>query len=279
MLESPTDTDTAKKALVRTYRSPSYPDPWDAIQDYERVQAAAAEHPNKGSSALSRVVGLPRSRIRAWVDSDSQPDCYRGLQTAQDHQWIITDWAEPIPRALNCLAAWILSSGSINDNWVPLFVTDDDRDEIDALRSYARIASVRLERTRPGNDRTMEWRPTSDASVLGRVIHTWTDVQGYKTEDQSRFPRYPQYAPYHVTKDFCQVYVQQRGTDTHSTPGFIQIKAERSETFRQALIDCLERVVSDPDLITGSTWPIRIHDPASDNLTHYPEIDAPTDPA
>lgn len=272
MLDAPTDTDAAKKALVRTYNNPSYADPWDAVEDFERVQEVAAQHPQKGSSAISNIVNLPRERIRAWVDDDGMPDCYRGLQTAQDNGWIIDAWDTPISRALNCLAAWILSSGSINDNWVPLFVTDDDRDEIEALRSYAQIAGVRLESTRTDDDRPLEWRPTEDASVLGRVIHTWTDVRGYKNELQSRFPEYPQYAPHHITKAFCQVYVQQRGTDTHPSPGFIQIKATRNEQFRLDLIDCLERVVSDPDLISGDAWPIRVHDPAGSQLAHYPAI-------
>ncbi|MFQ3319123.1 MAG: hypothetical protein ACI80F_001183 [Natronomonas sp.] len=83
MLDDPIDASAAKRALVRTYNTPSYTDPWDAVAEYERVQRAAAEHPNKGSAALSKVVGLPRGCIRSWVDVDGMPDCYRSLQTGR----------------------------------------------------------------------------------------------------------------------------------------------------------------------------------------------------
>jgi hypothetical protein len=43
VIADPTDSDAAKKALVRTYNPPAYADPWDCITDYERVQQAAAE--------------------------------------------------------------------------------------------------------------------------------------------------------------------------------------------------------------------------------------------
>jgi hypothetical protein len=59
LLTNPTDTAAAKRALVRTYSLPAYADPWDCVEDFERVQQAAAKHPNKGSVALSSVVDFP----------------------------------------------------------------------------------------------------------------------------------------------------------------------------------------------------------------------------
>ena len=88
MLDTPVDTEPAKKALVRTYASHAYSDPWEAVEDYERVQAVAAKNPQKGSSALSSIIDLPRSRIRSWLDG-SMPNCYRALQTALSNGWII----------------------------------------------------------------------------------------------------------------------------------------------------------------------------------------------
>ena len=79
-----------EKRLARTYNTPSYDDPYDAVSDYRRVQRAAANHPNMGSSALSNIVELPRSRIRGWVDddADSMPDAVRGISVAQNKGWL-----------------------------------------------------------------------------------------------------------------------------------------------------------------------------------------------
>lgn len=134
MLETPTDTAAAKRALVRTYNPPAYADPWDCVQDFERVQREAAKHPNKGSAALASVVELPRGRIRSWLEG-SQPDCYRDLQTALSNGWLIETW-DRRGRGLNCLAAWLLSSGGIDKREVATWIADSDT-ELAALESYA----------------------------------------------------------------------------------------------------------------------------------------------
>lgn len=125
MLRTATDTRAAKKALVRTYDQPSYRDPWRVVQNYRRVQRAMTGHPDKASSALSSEVNLPPRRIRLWVDGDSKPDCLRGLETAQEHGWILDTWDDDRARSLIILAAWILANGSTDDtSYVPLFVAN-----------------------------------------------------------------------------------------------------------------------------------------------------------
>lgn len=273
MLESPTDTDATKKAVVRTYNSLSYADPLDAVQDYERVQAAAVKHPNKGSAALRSIVNLPRFRIRSWVDSDGVPDCYRGLQTTLAHHWIIDNWGSPIAKAMNSLAAWVLSSGSINDNWELVFVTTDHRREIDSLQSYADTIGSPLSRTRDNHtERPMERQPTEDGAVLGRVLHTWTG-EGIQKRNHSPVSHLSQLRPHHFAKQFCQIYIQQRGSDAHHSPNFLQISATRYAQFRRDLKSCLQRVVSDPDLVTGEEWPIRVHEPTVSELDGYLDIE------
>lgn len=273
MLADPTATDEAKRELVRTYNPPSYPDPWDAVQDYERVIAYKAKYPNKGSQAVSSALNLPRGRIRPWIDKGAQPDCYRGLQAALDNNWIIDDWGQDKARALNCLASWLLSSGSIDDRWVSKFVTDNDQHEIDTLRRYARAADVELELTRPDDEsRPMEWQPTANASVLGRVLYTWTGLRGYKTAELVRFPEYPQFAPQNIVKDFLRIYIRQRGVNRTDKGEFIQITAKRSDAFRDSLAEYLERVVSDTDAIRATAWPLRIYEPALSELKGYPEL-------
>ena len=104
--------------LARTYNTPSYDDPYDAVRDYRRVQKAVAQYPNKGSTALSSVVELPRSRIRAWVDSDGMPDAARGIFNARRQGWVDPD--PEMYEALAALAGHLLGGGSIaRKNYVP----------------------------------------------------------------------------------------------------------------------------------------------------------------
>ncbi len=53
-----------ERDLARTYNTPAYEDPYTAVMDYEAVMRYASEHPNKGSSAISTALEIPRGRIR-----------------------------------------------------------------------------------------------------------------------------------------------------------------------------------------------------------------------
>jgi hypothetical protein len=88
-----------------------------------------------------------------------------------------------------------------------------------------------------------------------------------------RFPRYVRFAPEEVARDFCRVYVAQRGVERDHGREFIQIAATRSEAFREDLLAQLRRVVDDPDAVRGDSWPVRVYEPAKSQLAGYPEID------
>jgi hypothetical protein len=262
-----------KQRFARTYDHPSYDDPYNAIRDYERAKRKAAANPNKGSSALSSILELPRGRIRSWVDGDGMPDCYRGLQTAQSNGWITDSWNEETARGLNCLAAWIVSSGGINDNFVPAFVAGFS-DEYETLSDYAHSAGIRLQRTRESDeDRPPEWIPRSDASVLGRVLYTWIGIKGNKSRDRVEFPAYLREAPEFIVQDFLRVYVQQRGVYRDDRGGSIQLSANRTDSFRRSLKSRLQDTVDAESDIRGEAWPLRICGTAMETLGQYPNIE------
>lgn len=274
-LADPTNTDTAKRTLVSTYNSQSYADPWDAVEDYERVQEAAAKYPEKGSQALSTVVELPRSRIRTWVDDGGMPDPYRALQTALDRGWLVESWDSDEARALNVLAAWVLASGSVDERWVPSFVVDDEI-EREMLKAIGHTLDIQFDFLRSSSaTRPSELRPVRDASVLGRVLYTWTGVRGDKSPRETVFPVYLDSVPQSIAADFARIYVQLRHTDrtdelSQRNP-FLQIQADRTDSFRRALASLLRRVVSDPSAIRATSWPVRIYEPALSGLRQWPE--------
>ncbi|MUV87008.1 hypothetical protein GJ631_10625 [Natronomonas sp. CBA1123] len=175
---------------------------------------------------------------------------------------------------MNCLAAWTLASGGIDRRWVATWIADSEV-ERKVLEHYADAAGIRLVQTREDDDRPDEYRPDADASVLARVLSTWTGLQGDK-DRTVRFPRYLRFAPDDIGRDFCRVYVAQRGVERDGSgvrQPFRQIAATRSEAFREDLLGQLRRVVKDADAVRGDSWPVRIYEPAKSELAGYPEID------
>ena len=52
------------RSIARTYSDRVYPDPWEKVEDYQRVQAYAAEHPNAGRHSRTPVP-LPSRQMSA----------------------------------------------------------------------------------------------------------------------------------------------------------------------------------------------------------------------
>lgn len=50
--------------LAQTYNPPSYPDPADLLNDYDRVMDYASKHPEHGRTRVEKSLGLPPSRVR-----------------------------------------------------------------------------------------------------------------------------------------------------------------------------------------------------------------------
>jgi hypothetical protein len=264
LLANPTDTAAAKRALVRTYNPPAYADPWDCVEDFERVQQEAAKHPNKGSAALASVVDLPRGRIRPWMEG-ARPDCYRGLQVALEHDWLLESWDSDTARALNELAAWVCASGSIDSNFAAYFVVEPAL--VDRFQQVAADANLSVRRTRDDPDRPPEWTPTEHQTVFGRVLHTWTGVQGDKSALATQFPRYPQFAPDDIAAVFAATYVRLRASETDRYDGpAVTLQEDRSKRYYRNLRSLLERVVEDPDEIRGSGFPVYIVGEAAQQL-------------
>lgn len=230
------------KDLARTYHSRAYTDSWELVEDYWRVMNYAAERPNLGSQALASRLDLPRSRIRPWVrkpDADrkpARPDPVRAIQAAESHDWIPLTYESNEFRALNQLVAWIFSGGSIRKGqFVPLFAIGGNSDRFRLVGLFDGLgieyAIVREDET----GRATEYRPTTHASVLGRVLSLLGAPVGTKNVDAPiQLPAYLDGSPDSVRRDFVDVYLQNRG-HCHGEKDVITLREERSETYLREL--------------------------------------------
>jgi len=223
------------EALARTYNAQSYADPWDAVEDYNRVMEYSGQHPNKGSCAVATALDLPRSRVRPWLD-DARPDPVRAVQVADRHDWLRLDYHDQQFQALNRLVAWVFSGGSIaEESWVPQFALDGTSDK-ERLTTHFNVLGIEWTTVHDDDrSRSTELRPTEHASVLGRVLSVLgAPVSGKDSTTDLSLPAYLDAAPTEIRHAFADVYLQNRAVE-HDDKRTLTINEERSAAFRREL--------------------------------------------
>lgn len=230
------------EALARTYNHPSYEDPYEAVQDYNRVIEAAAKHPNKGSTALSGIVELPRSRIRGWVDGDGMPDAARGVMLAQRHGWVDPD--PEMTEALAALAGHLLGGGSIaKQNYVPS-VSVGRRVPVDDIEAVFRDVGVRPTRRHENiESRATEVLPATHGSVLGRTLAAWGCPVGGRATVET-LPVIVDHAGKDGHLAFLDAYVRHRAVD-YSNKATSRLHGQQPAAFHQAIADLIQRVTGE----------------------------------
>ncbi|WP_435099833.1 hypothetical protein [Halorubrum sp. N11] len=228
--------------LARTYDHPSYEDPYDAVQDYNRVVEAAAKNPNKGSAALSKVVELPRSRIRAWVDDDGMPDPARGVMLAQRHGWTEPD-AE-MTETLAALAGHLLGGGSIStETYVPS-VAAGRRVSLDEIETAFREVGVRPTRRHEAVDsRATEVHPATHGSVLGRTLAAWGCPVGGRSTVET-LPAIVEYTGEASQVAFLDAYVRHRAVN-YPNKATSRLHGQQPLAFHQAIADLITTVTAE----------------------------------
>jgi len=230
------------EALARTYHSHSYADPWNAVEDYNRVMEYQGRHPNKGSCAVANALDLPRSRVRPWLDG-SKPDPVRAIQIADRHGWLRLDYHDQQFQALNRLVAWVYSGGSIaEESWVPQFSLDGPSDR-EQLTTHFGVLGVEWTTVHDDEEsRATELRPAEHASVLGRVLSViGAPVSGKGPATDLSLPAYLDGAPTDVRQAFADVYLQNRAVE-HADKRTLTINEERSAAFRRELAALLREL-------------------------------------
>lgn len=232
-----TNRETIAQRLAETYQGSRLPNPWERVQEYQRVIEYTAEHPNLGSSAVSTRLELPRSRIRPWMDDGAKPDPVRALEIAEGYGWLDLENGAPPFEGLNILVAWIFAAGSLRgDYYVPSFTIPDESYEV--LKTALELANAPPHRRERDDEdsRATEVFIADDGTVFGRLLSALGAPVGEKHDErQLELPLYLAQAPELTRLAFARTYVWHRGTqrDRENTP--IQITEQRSKQYRREL--------------------------------------------
>lgn len=239
-----TDTHSSEAIearIARTYEHPSYEDPFEAVQDYRRVQRKAAQHPNKGSTALSSVVKLPRARIRSWLDG-GMPDPARGVFTAHGHGWTAPDSTQQ--QALAALAGHLLGGGAIASRTFVPSITQARRVEPEALETAVRAVGVRPTRRHTTSDtRATEVLPAEKASILGRTLAAWGLPVG--DDEPTSLPAIVTTAARPGQGAFLTAYIRHRSAN-YRNKATTNLQSDVPPEFHQAVAELIRDLTDEP---------------------------------
>jgi len=228
------------EAVASTYNTPGSKSPMDALEAYREYEREWANS-TLGSHAISTRMELPRGRIRTW-ESGGKPDVVRGVETARENGWLECDNDSLAFEALNRLVAGVFSGGSISDeHFTPSFSAPDERVE-SQVRGDLELLGAGCRRVMSNSGNVEEFRPESDASVLGRVLVAMGTPAGQKT-NVKRLPSYlyGSTATEQLRHDFVRVYVSNRAVDRENR-SFHQINEQRSDRYLDTLAVLIEDV-------------------------------------
>ncbi|ELZ39321.1 hypothetical protein C471_08580 [Halorubrum saccharovorum DSM 1137] len=226
------------RSIARTYSDRVYPDPWEKVEDYQRVQAYAAEHPNAGRTAVGNALELPPARVRGWLNG-GKPDPVRGIETASANGWLDPDC--DMAGALVELLAHILAGGSINETFVPAISTGRRIDHATIEEAFAAVGVGTNERHAESDGRATELYPATDASVLGRCLVAMGAPHGAKTALDA-VPTIVWESPESIRRRFVEVYVAHRGAH-FETKATTRIQEERPASYLEDLHNLIGETV------------------------------------
>jgi hypothetical protein len=230
------------RSLARTYSDRVYPDPWEKVEDYRRVQEYIADHPNAGRTRVGNILELPPSRVRGWI-GDTVPDPVRGINTAIDHGWLDPSPDSEIARNLVILAAHVIGGGSISKTWVPA-VTVSRQLDADQLQTDIETLGVKTATRHAESDsRATEVVPRTDGSVLGRCLVCMGVPQGTKTT-QSELPHVLDELPDELCRAFLIRLFAHRAVE-YEDKSTTRLMADRPLSFHEQLADLIRDVTGE----------------------------------
>lgn len=231
--------------LARTYNAQSYEDPWDTVEDYQRVLEYTGKHPQKGSSAVGSALDLPRGRVHPWMNG-SRPAPVRAIQIAEARGWLPLTDEGPIFQAFNRLAAWILSRGAIANDYSPSFVcpTEAEQARLDPLLETlgAPYTIYREDSTA----RATEARLTEHRTIIGRLLAELGVPVGPRAET-THLPAYLDSASIPAQQAFADTYLRNTARYWAWREGYVIRHEDATGDYLQALSVLFEQAYDGPD--------------------------------
>lgn len=244
-------TVVSPRKFVETYSPDTDIEPWELLQQYYRATKTSAElrGGNGGRAGSQRVatrLGLPRERLRTWIDDGGKPDPQHGLERAYERGWVDIETGSSTMEGMNRLVAQVFSGGSIlADTFRPYFAVDSD-DAFDRVAAACELVGIDYQVLHPDTmGRATEIRPAEDGAILGRVLAALGAPVGEKAHiDDLSLPDYLDAAGQHLRLDFARTYVLNRGV-VHDDKATLTIAEERPRTYRDEVAAFLERTLGE----------------------------------
>ncbi|WP_121743880.1 hypothetical protein [Natronorubrum halophilum] len=236
---SESDSLVPERALARTYDGGYHIDGWQSVTEYRRALSYASRN-NVKSGATANALELPRGRVRTWLEGGC-PDPARAIDIAREHGWLECTFGDPEFQGLNALVANIFSGGSIAEStYAPGFALNhrgEDSHVFDALE----LAGVKYRVVDDRDGRADEVRPTTDASVLGRVLAVLGAPVGPKADQHLSIPDYLEDAPEGAREQFVYAYLENRAIP-HEGKATLTLREDRNRDYLEGLATLIDDV-------------------------------------
>ncbi|WP_252698283.1 hypothetical protein [Natronosalvus vescus] len=232
------------RELARTFDGGSYPNAWEAVQQYREATRYSSRH-DVGSGATASALELPRSRLRTWIDDGGKPDVVRCIDRARANGWLDLTYDDPVFNGLNALVADVFSGGSIaKETYSPSFTINhrgEDSHVFDAL-DLVGVEYKIIRETEQG--RATEARPSAHGTVLGRVLVTLGAPLGPKAEQRLELPGYLDGAPDDVKRLFVVCYLENRARE-FETKATLQVHENRNRSYHEQMASLIADVTGE----------------------------------
>lgn len=223
----------APRDLARTYDPQAYEDPWEVVEDYQRVLEYTGKHPNAGSQHVASKLNLPRGRVRPWMDG-AIPHPVRAIQTAETRGWLPLTENTDVFGIFNQLVAWSCSQGTIKpETFAPYFFISSDEDRKRITELLEQLGLNHVEERTEDTGRSIEIRVSDHGAVLGRILYTL----GVPLDDEmlDTIPSYLDSVSEPAKREYARTYVENRGQYWDFNSRWVVEHANRSEYYRRAL--------------------------------------------
>ncbi len=233
------------------------------------------KYPEKGSSAASSALDMPRGRLRAWFDG-AKPDPAHAVEAADMNGWLDAAPGDRIFAALTICHGWVVAGGSIEaTRWMPMFVVGDG-DPVAGLRDCLDDLGVGVSISREGSERRAhELRPSVNGPVLGRFLHAILGAPlGRKTDGDLSLPRWLREAPFDTRLRWARTVVSLRGTPIDPARGYrLQMREEdRPRDWYDSLGELFRELVGEADEIVVGEQSVRFRERAAAMLDVVPSL-------